>query len=74
MHLFLLLLTCLFCNTLHARDTKVLVLIIASDNQPVYLELQKLWRSYMHQDRKHIEAYVRETPEWVLDVQRMTRS
>jgi len=57
MHLFLLLLTCLFCNTLHARDTKVLVLIIASDNQPVYLELQKLWRSYMHQDRKHIEAY-----------------
>ena len=37
-------------------DVKVLVLIIANDT-PLYNELQKLWKSYMHLDRKHIEAY-----------------
>jgi hypothetical protein len=39
------------------KDIKVLVLIIASDQFPVYVELQKIWRSYMHLDPKHIEAY-----------------
>ncbi len=36
---------------------KVLVLIIASEDLPVYSELQKIWRSYMHNDPEHIEAY-----------------
>lgn len=36
---------------------KVLVLIIASDNEPRYIELQHLWRSYMHSDPEHIECY-----------------
>ena len=39
------------------RDIKILVLIICSDNLPVYPELQKIWRSYMHYDRNHVEAY-----------------
>jgi hypothetical protein len=39
------------------KDIKVLVLIIASDQFPVYVELQKIWRSYMHLDPKHVEAY-----------------
>lgn len=55
--ILVLFLTSFFCGSLHARDKKALMLIIASDNQPVYIELQKLWRTYMHQDRKHIEAY-----------------
>lgn len=38
-------------------DIKVLVLIIASDDLPVYLKEQKIWRSYMHYNPKHIEAY-----------------
>lgn len=40
-----------------AQDIKILVLIIASDDYPVYVELQKIWRSYMHYDKKHVEAY-----------------
>jgi hypothetical protein len=36
---------------------KVLVLIIASDEKDYYLEEQKVWRSYMHLDREHVEAY-----------------
>lgn len=39
------------------RDIKLLVLIIASDEYPVYVELQKIWRSYMHYNRNHIEVY-----------------
>ncbi len=43
-------------------DIKLLVLIIASDHfngkpVPIYPELEKVWRSYMHLDPKHIEAY-----------------
>ncbi|MDR3645999.1 MAG: hypothetical protein P4L22_00475 [Candidatus Babeliales bacterium] len=38
-------------------NIKILVLIIACDHLPVYTELQKLWRSYMHYDPEHIEAY-----------------
>lgn len=44
-------------GSLHAKDPKVLVLIIASDNTEAYLELQKVWRSYMHSDPEHVEAY-----------------
>ena len=36
---------------------KILVLVIASDEQPVYVELQKIWKSYMHLFPKHVEAY-----------------
>ena len=39
------------------NSKRILVLIIASDNLPVYVELQKIWRSYMHLDRAHVEAY-----------------
>lgn len=39
------------------KDIKVLVLIITSDDLPVYTELQNIWRSYMHRDREHVEAY-----------------
>jgi hypothetical protein len=36
---------------------KVLVLIIANDDKDYYLEEQTIWRSYMHLDREHVEAY-----------------
>lgn len=29
-------------------DPKVLMLVLASDTQPIYLEHQRLWRTYMH--------------------------
>jgi hypothetical protein len=41
----------------HEPNVKVLVLIIASDQLPVYVELQKIWKSYMHLDPEHVEAY-----------------
>ena len=50
----------IFSNPKHNHPDiplKILVLIIASDNQPVYLKLQELWRSYMHKDPQHITAY-----------------
>lgn len=39
------------------RTGKILVLILASDDQPIYIELQKVWRKYMHLDPAHVEAY-----------------
>jgi hypothetical protein len=39
------------------REPKVLVLVMASDDLPVYLQEQKIWRSYMHLDREHFEVY-----------------
>ena len=51
---------------------KVLVLIIASDDKAYYLEEQKIWRSYIHLDPTHVEAYfikaspVLETPYAVI--------
>lgn len=44
-------------STQDIGNQKILVLIIASDDQPVYLENQKIWRSYMKSDPEHIEAY-----------------
>jgi hypothetical protein len=41
----------------YTGKNKILALIIASDDQPVYLENQKIWRSYMKRDPEHIEAY-----------------
>jgi len=40
-----------------ARELKTLVLVIASDNLPVYADFQKSWRSYMHSDPGHFESY-----------------
>lgn len=43
---------------------KLLVLIIASDNLPVYKNLEQVWRSYMHLDPEHVEAYfIRGNPD-----------
>lgn len=39
------------------NDIKLLVLVIASDQFPVYRELQKIWRESMHYDRLHVESY-----------------
>lgn len=36
---------------------KILFLIIASDNLPVYVEFQNRWRTYVSSDPEHIEAY-----------------
>jgi len=43
-------------------EAKVLVLVIASDHYngqpvPIYGELEKVWRTYMHLDPKHVEVY-----------------
>jgi hypothetical protein len=40
------------------RDNiKLLVLIIASEDLPVYVELQKIWRAYMHSFPANVDAY-----------------
>lgn len=36
---------------------KILILIIASNNFPVYEKLQEQWRSYMDSDPEHIKVY-----------------
>lgn len=53
---------------------KLLILIIATDDFPgsdlvfPYRELQNIWRSYMHLDPKHIEAYfIRANPNLTAD-------
>jgi len=49
----------LFCFTLllHAKDPKTVILIISSDDRPVYPLLEESWRSYMHSDPDHFECY-----------------
>ncbi len=44
-----------FCA--QSAHKKLLILIIASDNHPAFAKLQEIWRSYMHTDKEHIEAY-----------------
>lgn len=39
------------------KDLKILVLIIASDQDQLYRNLQVMWKTYMHYDPKHVEAY-----------------
>lgn len=39
------------------KPVRLLVLIIASDGDEIYVELQKIWQAYMHQNRQYIEAY-----------------
>ncbi len=48
-----------WCSFLEATigSPKLLVLIIASDDLPVYVEDQAIWRSYMHLDPDHVESY-----------------
>lgn len=41
----------------HQRNKKLLVLIITSDQFPIYVELQKIWKSYMHYNPNQVEAY-----------------
>lgn len=43
-------------NEIH-HEIKILVLIIASDQLPIWQEDQKAWKAYMHLDAKHVEAY-----------------
>lgn len=55
--------TAVFClqgsqeDTTPEKPVKVLVLNIASDDLPVYGELQNIWRQYMHRYPEQIEAY-----------------
>ncbi len=42
---------------IQGKDIKTLVLVIASDNEPLYVELEKIWRSYMDIDPTHFECY-----------------
>ena len=46
-----------FINHNPRKAPKTLVLIIASDKELIYRELQKVWRVYMHSDPEHFEAY-----------------
>lgn len=41
----------------NSLNKKLLVLIIASDDEPIYVQLQAIWREYMHLDSEHVEAY-----------------
>lgn len=43
--------------TLPVKDLKTLILIIASDNNEAYLQLQKVWEAYMNSDPDHFEVY-----------------
>lgn len=52
--------TMIFCSENDFKseaNIKVLVLIIASDNLPIYIQLQNIWKSYMHYNPKKINAY-----------------
>lgn len=40
-----------------SENPKTLVLIICSDDLPVYFGLQNIWRSYMHLDPERFECY-----------------
>lgn len=61
----------LYLFSLHSfgKTPKVLMLIIASDQFPVYVELQKMWRSYMHSN-PHIQTYfIKGDPHLTSEVQ-----
>ena len=46
------------------ENPKVLVLIIASDGNEAFIELQKIWRCYMDHDPEHFEVYfIRGNPD-----------
>lgn len=53
------LLLCCTSQQVHTQSNtvKTLMLIIASDQLPIYVELQKIWKTYMHSDPEHFEVY-----------------
>jgi len=56
--LFLFALTAIFTSlSADSAKKKVLILIIASDNHPAFLELQEVWQSYMNSRPEEITAY-----------------
>lgn len=68
-HLFLLLFFS-FLSVLSAQDKelKTLVLIICSDDTPLYPELQRVWKAYMHLDKEHFTCYfIRSRPNLPTD-------
>lgn len=47
-----------------SNDPKVLLLVLASDNEPVFQRLQEIWRSYMHRFSPRISSFFfKERPE-----------
>jgi hypothetical protein len=44
-----------YCHAEH--EVRLLVFVIANDQDPIYVELQKIWRAYMHLDPEHVDAY-----------------
>ena len=47
-----------FCVQVNsANNIRLLVLVLASDNLPVYIVEQKLWRSYMHYNPSQVTAF-----------------
>ena len=54
LQLFILLFTFI---ELTANELKVLFLIPACDNEPIWIEHQHVWRTYMHSDPEHVTAY-----------------
>lgn len=51
-----------FCGMGHVfgeepKPLKTLILIIATNDQPAYIEMQKIWQAYMNSDPEHFEAY-----------------
>jgi hypothetical protein len=46
-----------FSLALFGKDPKTLVLIIANDDLPAFVELQKVWQSYMNSDPTHFDVF-----------------
>lgn len=46
-----------FLSNLFSKELKTLVLIIASDDAPLYVEHQRLWKEYMNSDPDHFKCY-----------------
>ena len=59
------------CQAQSSKDNnhfKTLILIIATNDQPAYIELQKVWESYMNSDPDHFDVYfLRADPDLVSD-------
>lgn len=58
MNIFYLLFFQLFLfSAVVAKELKTLVLIIASDDSPIYVDYQRLWKTYMHLDPEHFQCF-----------------
>lgn len=55
--MFKLLACFLLCTSFLNAHPKTLVLIISSENEPVYKRLKSIWKSYMNVDPAHFECY-----------------